>query len=129
MKCDVAIVGAGLAGLVAAIEARAHGASALVLDKLPDPEKWNAVTQLPGGTGNDTWRSGGGGLARFAGDKLVEHLLDGPGELEAGKDPVDVLLARHQRLGWDAVDTALLRSYCQRIFDDCCWLRDELKMP
>ena len=40
-----------------------------------------------------------------------------------------MLLARHQRLGWDSVDTALLRSYCQRIFDDCCWLRDELKMP
>ena len=128
MKADIVVLGAGLAGLVAAIEARAHGADALVLDRLPPPAQWNAVTQLPGGIGNDTWRSGGGGLARFAGDALVEHLLDGPGELDAGRDPVDILIERHMRLGWGEVDTALLRSYCQRVFDDCCWLRDELKM-
>ena len=129
MKADVVILGAGLAGLVAAIEARAHGADALVLDRLPPPGRWNAVTQLPGGIGNDTFRSGGGGLARFAGDALVEHLLDGPGEIEAGRNPVDVLIERHMRLGWGEVDTALLRTYCKRVFDDCCWLRDELKMP
>ncbi|MFM9969799.1 MAG: FAD-binding protein, partial [Burkholderiales bacterium] len=129
LKTDVLILGAGLAGLVAAIEARAQGADALVIDRLPPPEQWNAVTQLPGGIGNDTWRSGGGGLARFAGDALVEHLLDGPGQLEAGRDPIDILIERHMRLGWGEVDTALLRTYCERVFDDCCWLRDELKMP
>jgi tricarballylate dehydrogenase len=129
MKADVVIVGCGLAGLVAGIEARSQGGSALILDKLPPPERWNAVTMLPGGVGNDTWRSGGGGLARFAGDTLVEHLVDGPGELQSGKDPVDVLLDRHMRLGWDSVDTALLRTYCSRVFNDCCWLRDEVKMP
>jgi succinate dehydrogenase/fumarate reductase flavoprotein subunit len=129
MKADVVILGAGLAGLVAAIETRAHGADALVLDRLPPPAQWNAVTMLPGGIGNDTYRSGGGGLARFAGDALVEHLLDGPGELDAGRDPVDILIERHMRLGWGEVDAALLRTYCRRVFDDCCWLRDELKMP
>jgi succinate dehydrogenase/fumarate reductase flavoprotein subunit len=129
MKTKVVVVGAGLAGLVAAIEARAGGADALVIDRLPPPSKWNAVTQLPGGIGNDTWRSGGGGLARFAGDVLVEHLLDGPGELESGRDPVDVLIDRHRRLGWDEIDEELLRTYCSRVFDDCCWLRDEIRMP
>lgn len=129
MKADVLVLGAGLAGLVAAIEARAQGADALVLDRLPPPEQWNAVTQLPGGIGNDTFRSGGGGLARFAGDALVEHLLDGPGQLEAGRDPIDILIDRHMRLGWGEVDTQLLRTYCERVFEDCCWLRDELKMP
>lgn len=129
MKVDIVVLGAGLAGLVAAIEARAHGADALVLDRLPPPAQWNAVTQLPGGIGNDTFRSGGGGLARFAGDALVEHLLDGPGQLGAGRDPIDILIDRHMRLGWGEVDTTLLRTYCERVFEDCCWLRDELKMP
>lgn len=129
MKSDVLVLGAGLAGLVAAIEARAHGADALVIDRLPPPGQWNAVTQLPGGIGNDTFRSGGGGLARFAGDALVEHLLDGPGEPNAGRDPIDILIERHVRLGWGEVDTTLLRTYCERVFEDCCWLRDELKMP
>ena len=49
MKVDLVIVGAGLGGLVAGIEARQQGATALVLEKLPPPEEWNAVTQLPGG--------------------------------------------------------------------------------
>ena len=129
MKTDVLVLGAGLAGLVAAIEARARGADALVIDRLPPPDQWNAVTQLPGGIGNDTFRSGGGGLARFAGDTLVEHLLDGPGQLDAGRDPIDILIDRHMRLGWGEVDTRLLRTYCERVFGDCCWLRDELKMP
>ncbi|MCC6473246.1 MAG: FAD-dependent oxidoreductase [Burkholderiales bacterium] len=129
MKTDLLVIGAGLAGLVAAIEARTHGADVLVLDKLPDPSGWNAVTQLPGGIGNDTFRSGGGGLARFAGDALVEHLLDGPGELESGRDPVDILIERHRERGWGEVDERLLRTYCTRVFEDCRWLRDELKLP
>ena len=129
IKADVVILGAGLAGLVAAIEARSHGADVLVLDRLPPPAQWNAVTQLPGGIGNDTFRSGGGGLARFAGDLLVEQLLDGAGQLDADRDTVDILVDRHMHLGWGKVDKALLRTYCRRVFDDCCWLRDELKMP
>jgi succinate dehydrogenase/fumarate reductase flavoprotein subunit len=129
LKADVAIVGAGLAGLVAAIEARAQCADVLVLDKLSSPESWNAVTQLPGGIGNDTWRSGGGGLARFANDVLVQHLAGGSGELGAGRDPVEILFDRHKERGWGEVSEALLRTYCNRIFADCCWLRDEVGLP
>jgi tricarballylate dehydrogenase len=126
LTADVAIVGAGLAGLVAAIEARAHGADALVLDKLPDPARWNAVGPLPGGVGNDTWRSGGGGLARFESDVLVEQLSGGSDKLAAGRDPADVLLERHMERGEGEINVELLRTYCNRIFEDCCWLRDEI---
>lgn len=129
LTTDVAIVGAGLAGLVAAIEARAHGADALVLDKLPDPARWNAVGPLPGGTGNDTWRSGGGGLARFESDVLVEHLAGGSDELAAGRNAADVLVARHLERSEGEINVELLRTYCNRIFDDCRWLRDDIGLP
>jgi flavin-dependent dehydrogenase len=69
LNADIAIVGAGLAGLVAAIEARVEGVDILVVDKLPNPESWNALPLLPGVVGNDTWRSGGGGFARFDGTR------------------------------------------------------------
>jgi tricarballylate dehydrogenase len=126
LTTDVVIVGAGLAGLVAAIEARAHDADVLLLDKLPDPARWNAVGPLPGGVGNDTWRSGGGGLSRFESDVLVGHLAGGSDALAAGRDPVDVLLERHIERGEGEINVELLRTYCTRIFDDCCWLRDEI---
>ena len=129
MKVDLVIVGAGLAGLVAGIETRARGASAVVLDKLPPPEQWDAVTQLPGGTGNDTFRAGGGGLARFSAKILAEHLEHGLEDLLAGHDPAEILARRHKKLGWDAVDTDLLKTYFAHIFEDCCWLKDELGLP
>lgn len=129
MKVDLLIVGAGLAGLVAGIETRLRGGTALVLDKLEPPEKWNAVTQLPGGTGNDTFRAGGGGLARFSARILAEHLEHGLEEVLEGHDPIEVLLGRHKKLGWEAVDDDLLRTYFKHVFTDCCWLRDELHLP
>ncbi|HEX9879736.1 MAG TPA: FAD-dependent oxidoreductase [Candidatus Binatia bacterium] len=129
MKADLVIVGAGLAGLVAGIEARSRNATALVLDKLPPPEEWNAVTQLPGGVGNDTFRAGGGGLARFSARILAEHLEHGLEEMLADHDPMEILINRHRKWGWEAVDTELLRTYFDHIFTDCCWLRDELGLP
>lgn len=129
MKADVVIIGAGLAGLVAGIEARSHDTSVLLLDKLPPPNAWNAVSLLPGGIGNDTFRSNGGGLARYAADVLVEHLRDGSGGAEGDGTSVDVLLQRHRELGWGAVNTDLLRTYLTRVFEDCCWLRDEVGLP
>ena len=129
ISADIVIVGAGLAGLVAAIDACTQGADVILLEKLPDPERWNAVGAAPGGIGNDTWRSGGGGLSRFDLVTLVEHLSGGTEELAAGRDPVDILVDRHRWRGWEDVDPVLLRTYCNRIAADCCWLRDEVGLP
>ncbi len=42
---------------------------------------------------------------------------------------MDILTERHVECGWGEVDAALLRTYCTRVFDDCCWLRDEVGLP
>lgn len=109
---DVAIVGAGMAGLVAAIEVAAAGASVVILDKLAPMIGRDIRAIIPGGRGNETARAGGGGLSRFT--------------LEA---PVDELLERHKARGWGRVDLGLLRTYLEHLTGDCCWLRDDLKVP
>lgn len=112
-KQDVLVLGAGLAGLTAAIEAAAVGARVTVLDKM-EAMTGKKVDRLygPGGRANDTYRAGGGGISRFS--------LDGP---------IDELVQRHQERGWGRVDTELIRTYLERIDKDCRWLRDDLKMP
>lgn len=61
---EVVVIGAGLAGLVAAIEATDKGAKVTVIDKL-GPMLETALPPMSNGrVGNDTARSMGGGLAR-----------------------------------------------------------------
>ena len=110
---DVLILGAGLAGLTAAVEAASWGAKVTVLDKM-EPMMGKKIDKLraPGGRANDTYRAGGGGLHRFS--------------LES---PIDDLLSRHQESGWGRVESELLRAYLERVDKDCRWLRDDLKMP
>ncbi|MBI4334645.1 MAG: FAD-dependent oxidoreductase [Chloroflexi bacterium] len=112
-KQDVLILGGGLAGLVAAVEAASAGAKVTVLDKMP-PMRGKRIDKLyaPGGAANDTYRAGGGGLARFA--------LEGP---------IDELLERHRERGWGRVDLELMRAHLERVDNYCRWLRDDLKMP
>ena len=74
------------------------------------------LARFPGGVGNDTWRSGGGGLSRFESDVLVQHLSGGSDELAAGRDPADVLLERHLERGEGEINVELLRTYCQPHF-------------
>ncbi len=110
---DVLILGAGIAGLTAAVEAAANGARVTVLDKLePMTGKKIDKHHAPGGRANDTYRAGGGGLHRFS--------LEGPLEDQ---------LARHLEWGWGRVESGVLRTYLERIDKDCRWLRDELHMP
>ncbi|MDP2743898.1 MAG: FAD-dependent oxidoreductase [Dehalococcoidia bacterium] len=109
---DVLILGAGMAGLVAAIEVTEAGARAAVVDKLPPMIGKGIRAIIPGGPANDTARAGGGGLGRF--------------ELEA---PLEELLDRHRVRGWGRVDLDLMRTYLERLPGDCRWLRDDLKIP
>lgn len=107
---DVAIVGAGMAGLVAAIEAA--GAHACILDKLPPMIGKDIRAIIPGGRGNETSRAGGGGLARFTLGALIDELLK-----------------QHNERGWGRVDMDLLRTYLENLPGDCRWLRDDLRVP
>lgn len=111
-RYDVVIIGAGMAGLVAAMAVAAAGARVAVLDKLSPMIGEDIKPHLPGGRGNDTSRAGGGGLDRFS--------------LEA---PVEELLERHKARGWGRVDLDLLRTYLEHVAADCRWLRDDLKAP
>jgi len=112
-KQEVLILGAGLAGLTAAVEAASGGAKVTVLDKMA-PMIGKKIDKLwaPGGMANDTYRAGGGGLHRFS--------------LSAS---VDDLLSTHQQRGWGRVEGELIRAYLERVDKDCRWLRDDLKMP
>jgi succinate dehydrogenase/fumarate reductase flavoprotein subunit len=109
---DIVIVGAGMGGLVAALEAAAAGAQVIVVDKLPPMIGEEIRAHVPGGPGNETSRAGGGGLGHFS--------------LEA---PIGELLERHRVRGWGRVDLSLLRTYLERLPADCQWLRDDLKIP
>lgn len=110
---DILIVGAGMAGLVAALEATANGAQVTVIDKLSR----SAVCGDPASTspyesGNETAMSAGGGLARFS---------DG--------EPVKDLLEQHLERGRHRIDPNLIETYLERVAGDCRWLRDEVDLP
>ncbi len=112
-KQDVLILGAGLAGLTAAVEASSLGARVTVIDKM-EPMVGKKLEKLyaPGGRANDTYRAGGGGISRFA--------LEGP---------LPELMERHQDRGWGRLDMDVVRTHLERVDRDCRWLRDDLKMP
>ncbi|MBM2831271.1 MAG: hypothetical protein HW414_323 [Dehalococcoidia bacterium] len=111
-RYDVLILGAGMAGLVAAIEVAEAGGRATVLDKLPPMIGKGIRAIIPGGVANDTARAGGGGLGRFEPEGPLEELLE-----------------RHRVRGWGRVDLDLMRTYLERLAGDCRWLRDDLKIP
>ncbi len=109
---DVLVVGAGMAGLIAAVEAKAAGATVLVIDKLKSMAEEKVRPILPGGPGNDTARAGGGGIARFENTASVEEMLQ-----------------KHMDQSWGRADPAIVRAYLERVAADCRWLRDDLKLP
>ena len=112
-KQEVVIIGAGMAGLVAAIEAAANGARVTVIDKLGRASiSTTTRSTSPYGSGNETSRAAGGGLNRFD-----------------DEEPVELLLRRHIEKGWGRIDPELIRTYLGRVGEDCRWLRDVLGLP
>ncbi|MBI4322396.1 MAG: FAD-binding protein [Chloroflexi bacterium] len=112
MSGEVLVIGAGMAGLVASLEAVAAGSRVTVIDKLRSMAEEKVVPVLPGGPGNDTAKSGGAGLGRFESQAPVEQQLE-----------------EHLERSWGQADPDLIRAYLERIVDDCRWLRDELRAP
>ncbi|MDP2743580.1 MAG: FAD-dependent oxidoreductase [Dehalococcoidia bacterium] len=112
VKVDVAIVGAGMGGLIAAIEAAGMGARVTVLDKLGPMIGKGIKAHGFGWFGNETCRAGGGGL-----DQVEPEM------------PVEELLALHRKQGWGRVDLELLRLFHERVPGDIRWLRDDLGLP
>ena len=107
---DIVVVGAGIAGLAAGVEAAGRGARVTILDKLPPLVEQGPLG--PGRPANDTARSGGGGLAHWSHQAPVEELLE-----------------THRVRSWGRVDARLIRAYLERVVADCLWLRDDLGMP
>jgi len=42
---------------------------------------------------------------------------------------IDELLQRHMKKSWGRMDPNLIRTYLERVFDDCKWFRDDLGAP
>ncbi len=99
MEADVVVVGAGLAGHCAAIEAAAAGARVLLLERQP-------------AVGGSTVLSGGS--FAFAG---TEHQ-----ERQQIRDTPDLLAADFLAVGGHANDPALVRLYADRQLDAYRWL-------
>lgn len=131
---EVVVIGAGLAGLVAAIEATDKGAKVTVIDKL-GPMLETALPPMSNGrVGNDTARSMGGGLARFSLEDLMDKLDDRLSHkdshlinnTDSSVDPIDQLYTRHMQRSSGKIDGAIIETYLKRVSDDCKWFRDEL---
>ena len=111
-KQDVVVIGGGMAGLIAAIEAGAPGVKVTILDKLGPMIGQGIEPWVPGGIGNETSRSAGGGLARFS-----------------NTTPIEELLKQHITRGWSRIEASLIRTYLERVAEDCKWLRDDVSLP
>lgn len=128
----IVVIGAGMAGLTAALEAVSQGIDVVVLDKLGPVT--SPVRQVPDGVGNETSRAGGGGISRFSAEILVDKLRTSSGDYvgDAGLgnlNPIEILLERHLQRSRGRVDQELIYTYLKNVFNDCCWLRDDVGLP
>ena len=117
-RYDVVVVGAGNAGLSAALSAAEGGSSVLVLEKAPE--------HLRGGNSYFT-----GGLFRFAYDGIddIVQLLDDVSEkeiasIDVGKYPDAGFYADVMRLAEGLSDPELLHVLVSRSYPTVRWLKD-----
>ncbi len=111
LECDVLVVGAGGAGLTAAVRANQEGADVLIIEKMP----------MIGGNSN---RAEGGMNA--AGTKLEEELgllddslVDGDKDL---RSTVENYIADTYRLGHDLANMDLVRTLAENSSEAIDWL-------
>lgn len=111
LECDVLVVGAGGAGLTAAVRANQEGADVLIIEKM----------SMVGGNSN---RAEGGMNA--AGTKLEEELgllddslIDGDNDL---RSTVENYIADTYRLGHDLANPDLVRTLAENSSDAIDWL-------
>lgn len=102
MRTDVVVVGAGLAGYCAALEAASRGVSVLLLEK----------QAVAGGTSGIS-----GGAIAFAGtdEQQAQGINDSP----------ERLFADLQRVGGDAADRSLLAAYAELQHETYGWLKTQ----
>jgi succinate dehydrogenase/fumarate reductase flavoprotein subunit len=96
--CDIVIVGSGMAGLCAALEASASGARTVVLEKMPSDR--------------------GGGNSRVAGGLITVPSAAAPA---ARQDYVDDLDRKTLRRG----NVALFKLLADHALDDVAWLQEQ----
>ena len=107
LECDVLVVGAGGAGLTAAVRANQQGANVLVIEKMP----------MVGGNSN---RAEGGMNA--AGTKLEEELGLLDPELGELQSTVENYIADTYRLGHDLANMDLVRTLAENSSEAIDWL-------
>ena len=117
-KYDVIVVGGGNAGLTAALSARQHGASVLVLEKAPRAERG----------GNSRFS---GGLFRFAYDGIEELMPLRPDvparqwdRVDAGKYEPDRYLEDMMRVSQGQADSELSQTLIQESYSTMVWMSE-----
>lgn len=114
---DVIVVGAGNAGLVAALEAHQQGARVIVLEAAPEAER--------GGNSHFT-----GAYFRFA-HHGFDHVLpvivkrDWTDRVEFGPYPPDVYFDDVMRLSGGRADPVIVRMLAEQSYDTMLWMRDQ----
>lgn len=100
---DVVVIGAGCAGLSAAIEAKNAGARVCVVDKMPRP------------SGNTIFA---GGIINAAGTYVQKQ--------EGVNDPLDVFYADMMKVSQGRGDPVMTRMYVDKSAEAVQWLTDEV---
>jgi tricarballylate dehydrogenase len=118
INCDIAVVGGGNAGLVAAIEAKNQGAHVLIIEKAPKKTR-----------GGNSRHSGGlfrivsGGAKDYA--PLLEGTILPKGEIEIEPHSQDDFYNRVIRLSEGRSDKKLTEIFVSRSYETVLWMKQQ----